>query len=69
MGNLKKFLQNKNTVTILGVLACLVILYIGYTSRINSQTKLVDVYYANQTIQPKTKITDEMISKTSSWTS
>lgn len=62
MGNFKNFLKNKNTVTILGVLACLLILYIGYTSRINSQTRLVDVYYANQTIQPKTEITKDMIS-------
>lgn len=65
MGNFKKFLKNKNTVTILGVLACLVILYIGYTSRINSQTALVDVYYANQTIPPKTLITEDMVSRTS----
>lgn len=65
MKNLSKFLKNKNTVTIIGVLACLVILYIGYTSRINSRTKLVDVYYANQTIQPKTLITEDMVSKTS----
>ena len=65
MNNFKKFLKNKNTVTILGVLACLVILYAGYTMRINKKTALVDVYYANQTIQPKTLITEDMISKTS----
>lgn len=65
MGNFKKFLQNKNTVTILGVLACLLILYVGYTMRINQKTALVDVYYANQTIQPKTLITEEMVSKMS----
>jgi len=67
MGNLSfnKFLKNKNTVTILGVIACLVILYAGYTMRINAKTALVDVYYANQTIQPKTLITEEMVSKTS----
>ena len=65
MGNLKKFLQNKNTVTILGVLACLVILYASYTMRINQKTALVDVYYAKQTIQPKTLITEEMVTKTS----
>lgn len=65
MGNFKKFLKNKNTVTILGVLACLVILYVGYTMRINSQTKLVTVYYANQTIQPKTLITKDMVSRAS----
>ena len=65
MGNFKKFLQNKNTVTILGVLACLIILYAGYTMRINQKTALVDVYYAKQTIQPKTLITEDMIGKTS----
>ena len=65
MANFKKFLKNKNTVTILGVLVCLVILYAGYTMRINAKTALVDVYYANQTIQPKTLITEEMVSKTS----
>ena len=62
--SINKFLKNKNTVTILGVLACLVILYAGYTMRINQKTALVDVYYANQTIQPKTLITDEMVSRT-----
>lgn len=65
MKGLQKFLKNKNTVTILGVLACLVILYAGYTMRINKKTALVEVYYANQTIQPKTLITAEMVSKTS----
>lgn len=63
--SLNKFLKNKNTVTILGVIVCLVILYIGYTMRINAKTTLVDVYYANQTIQPKTLITEDMVSKTS----
>ena len=63
--SLNKFLKNKNTVTILGVIVCIVILYAGYTMRINTKTALVDVYYANQTIQPKTLITEEMISKTS----
>lgn len=65
MKGLQKFLKNKNTVTILGVLACLVILYAGYNMRINQKTALVEVYYANQTIQPKTQITAEMVSKTS----
>ena len=65
MNKLSKFLKNKNTVTILGVLICLVILYVGYTVRINSKTKLIDVYYAKETIQPKTLITEDMIAKTS----
>ena len=62
--NLSKILKNKNTVTILGVVICLVILYVGYSIRINQKTALVEVYYANQTIQPKTKITADMVSKT-----
>ena len=65
MASLNKFLKNKNTVTIVGVIVCLIILYAGYTMRINQKTKLVDVYYAKETIQPKTLITDEMIAKTS----
>ena len=63
--SLNKFLKNKNTVTVLGVIVCAVILYAGYSMRINTKTALVDVYYANTTIQPKTLITEEMISKTS----
>ena len=63
--SINKFLKNKNTVTILGVIVCLVILYAGYTMRINAKTTLVEVCYANQTIQPKTLITEEMVSTTS----
>ena len=63
MKGLNKFLKNKNTVTILGILACIVILYAGYTMRINQKTTLVTVCYANKTIQPKTLITDEDVSK------
>lgn len=64
MKNFNKFLKNKNTVTIIGILLCLIILYVGYTTSINKKTALVDVYYANQTIQPKTLITEDMVSKT-----
>ena len=60
-GSMKKFLGNKNTVTILGVVLCLVILYIGYNFRINSQVELVQVPYAKVTIQPRTYITGDMI--------
>ena len=62
--SLNKFLKNKNTVTILGVIACVAILFIGYNMRINQKTALVTVYYANQTIQPKTLITEDMVSRT-----
>lgn len=59
--SMKKFMGNKNTVTILGVILCLVILYIGYNYRINSQVELVQVPYAKVTIQPRTYITSDMI--------
>lgn len=59
--SMKKFLGNKNTVTILGVIICLIILYVGYNIRINSKVELVAVPYAKQTIQPRTYITDKMV--------
>ena len=59
----KKFIGNKNTVTILGVLLCIIILYFAYNYRINQQVQLVTIPYANQNIPPKTKITKDMISK------
>ena len=60
--SLKKFVSNKNTVTILGILLCIVVLFVGYNYRINQKTSLTKVPYANQTIQPKTEITSDMIS-------
>lgn len=61
MNSLKKIFSNKNTITILGVILCIIILYIGYTYRINQQTQLVSVPYAKQTIEPRTLITKDMI--------
>ncbi len=59
--SMKKFMGNKNTVTILGVIICLIILYIGYNYRINKEVELVSVPYAIETIQPRTYITKDMI--------
>lgn len=59
--SMKKFMGNKNTVTILGVILCLVILYVGYNYRINSKVELVQVPYAAVTIQPRTYIEKSMI--------
>lgn len=59
--SLKKFLGNKNTVTIIGVILCIVILVIGYNRTINSKIRLTQVPYAMNTIQPKTLITPEMV--------
>lgn len=65
MGNLsfklKKFLQNKNTVTIIGTVLILAILYFGYNWRINKAITPVKVPYAKVTIQPRTRITEDMI--------
>lgn len=65
MGNLsiglKKFLSNKNTVTVLGVVAAALVLYIGYNAKVNNAIKPISVPYAKQTISPGTQITEDMI--------
>ena len=65
MGNLgfklKRFLQNKNTVTLIGVVLSLAILYVGYNWRIKQAITPVKLPYAKVTIQPRTKITEDMI--------
>ena len=65
MGNLstsfKKFLQNKNTVTVVGVVLAIVILYFAYTMRINSAIKPVRVPYAAEQISAGTQIKESMI--------
>lgn len=60
--SLKKFVSNKNTVTIIGILLCVIILFFGYNYRINQKVALTRVPYANQDIQPKKAITADMIS-------
>lgn len=58
---IKKFLSNKNTVTILGVLLAVVVLYVGYNYRIKSKINPVSVPYATVTIPSRTKITSDMV--------
>lgn len=58
---LKKFFTNKNVVTIILVLVALGLLYWGYTSTIKRETNPVSVPVAAQSINPKTKITAEMV--------
>lgn len=66
MGNLstsfKKFLQNKNTVTVLGVIIAIIVLYVAYTMRIKSAISPVTVPYASEQIPAGTQITEAMIS-------
>lgn len=59
--SLKRILKNKNTVTIIGVIAILVLLYIGYSAQIKSATKEVAIPVASQNIQPRTYITNDMV--------
>jgi len=58
---IKKFLTNKNTVTIVGVLLAVVVLYVGYNYRIKSAINPITVPYATQTIPAKTRISSDMI--------
>ena len=60
--NIKKFLQNKNTVTVIGVILAIIVLYFAYTMRINSAINPVSVPYAAEQIKAGTQITESMIS-------
>ncbi len=65
MGNLttglRKFLQNKNTVTVVGVVLAIFVLYFAYTMRIKSSINPISVPYAVEQIPAGTQITEEMI--------
>lgn len=62
VNTLKRFIRNKNTVTILGVIAIIAILYFSYNAQIEKQVSPIrGIPVANQTIQPRTLITEEMI--------
>lgn len=60
--SLKRFFKNKNTVTILGVLAVILILFFGYRYQINKMVSPVkDIPISTKAIQPRTEITTDMI--------
>lgn len=65
MGNIlttvKRFLGNKNTVTIIGVVLAIIVLYIGYNYRVKQATTPVTVPYAKEEISSRTLITSDMI--------
>ena len=61
MVSLKKFISNKNTVTILGVLLGLFVLYFGYTWRVNQSTNPVSIPYCLSTLTAKSRITADNI--------
>ena len=59
---IKRFFQNKNTVTVIGVFLIILVLYIGYRYQINKMVSPVtNIPVAAETIQPRTKITSDMI--------
>ena len=61
LNSAKRFLTNKNTVTIIGVVIILILLYVGYSTQINNAVEPVQVPVATETIQPRTEITDDMV--------
>ena len=68
MGNimvpLKKFLSNKNTITILGVLIGVVVLYVGYNWRVTKSIQPVSVPISASTMIAGTRISEENIAYT-----
>lgn len=68
MGNIvatiKRFLSNKNTVTIIGVMLGIVVLYVGYNYRVKSAIDTIQIPYAKKTITATTEITSDMVGLT-----
>lgn len=60
--SIKRFFKNKNTVTVLGVVLIVAILYFGYKYEIKKAVDPVTgIPVAAQDIQPRTKITSDMV--------
>lgn len=60
----KKLFTNKLTITILGVVVGLIVLYIGYNWRINSKINPTRVPYAVKTLNSQEEITEDLIGYT-----
>ena len=61
MNSIVRFLKNKNTVTVIGVIAIIGILWGGYYFQLQRTVKPKSVPVAATTIQPRTQITSDMI--------
>lgn len=59
--SLKRFLRNKNTVTIIGIVIILVLLYIVYNGQINSAVDPIQIPIAKENIQPREKVTADKV--------
>ncbi len=62
MEKIKQFFKNKNTVTFIGVIAAVLILYFSYQYKVKQATEPIKVPVAKVAIEPRTKITSDMIS-------
>lgn len=73
MGNLgttiKRFLSNKNTVTLIAIVVCTVIVYAIYSWRVKSAVSTTYVCQATETIPARTQITSEMVTNSKILTS
>ena len=58
---IKKFFSNRNTVAIICAILIIIVIYVGYTIKVQKAIEPVVIPYAKVTIQPRTKITEEMI--------
>lgn len=56
-----RFIKNKNTVTIIGMIAIIVLLYWGYSSQVKAATDTLPIPVAKETIQPRTLIEAKML--------
>jgi len=63
--NLRKFLSDKNTVTIICVILGILVLYFGYSIRVTQATEPTRIPYAKQALNKKDKITAEYVGYTS----
>ena len=61
MKGLNKFLRNKNTVTILGIILILFLLFIGFNATIQSTVNPISVPVAKEKILPETQITQDKV--------
>lgn len=62
-GLIKRFIGNKNTVTVLGFLACVITLIVGYNIRVNKAINPISLPYAKVSIPSRTLITGDMIGR------
>lgn len=60
---IKRFIGNKNTVTILGLIACVAVLVIGYNYRVKVAISPITVPYAKVNIPARTLITTDMVGR------